>query len=124
MKFSLFAIATLPFLAVANPTPNEDQSLSPRAAQADKVCTNASGQSQGCDTDPFNGQRSVTVEPGQSFGVRCWSHARNVNGNDVWVFVPGWNCWMSALWTNIGCESMWFRLETLFAPRIRMKPRH
>ncbi|PVI00553.1 hypothetical protein DM02DRAFT_671879 [Periconia macrospinosa] len=111
MKFSLFAIATLPFLAVANPTPieattpNEDQSVAPPSAQADKVCSNASGREQGCDVDRFNGQRRVAVAPGKTFGARCFAHGMFVDGNDVWDYVPGWNCWVSATWTNIGCEN-------------------
>jgi hypothetical protein len=27
------------------------------------------------------------------------------NGYKRWDYIPGWGCWVSAKWTNDGCES-------------------
>jgi hypothetical protein len=112
MKLANIALILFPIAAFGTPIASPDVSpntLTGRAlgleARADKWCSLGVSSAQGCDADPWGSQRKVTVNPGDNFGVRCWSHARSVQGNDVWDYVPGWDCWISALWTNVGCES-------------------
>jgi len=89
----------------AGPDPTADVSL---LAKRDNVCHITTSGSQGCDWDPYNGKRRTTIEPGMTFGVHCYI----TNGSPVgssgyqrWDYIPGWGCWVSAKWTNSGCES-------------------
>ncbi|KAF2005783.1 hypothetical protein P154DRAFT_381873, partial [Amniculicola lignicola CBS 123094] len=75
-------------------------------SRADKWCNfhPSVSQSQGCDYDRWNGNRKYTVGVGERFGVSCWSVGKVVSGNNKWDYIPGWGCWISAHWTNNGCE--------------------
>ncbi|ORY04957.1 hypothetical protein BCR34DRAFT_591046 [Clohesyomyces aquaticus] len=108
MKPTAITLLLVPIAVLGSPTPNQGISLAPRVDFSDKTCSQFTNIAQGCDTDRYNSKRKVTVNPGQTFGVRCWSYGQSVQGNTVWDYVPGWDCWISALWTNTGCESMFF----------------
>jgi hypothetical protein len=43
-----------------------------------------------------------------TFGVSCYvtdGQPVGANGYKRWDYIPGWGCWVSAKWTNDGCES-------------------
>ncbi|KAH8662918.1 hypothetical protein BGZ60DRAFT_412282 [Tricladium varicosporioides] len=116
MQLINIAFVLFPVAILATPITSPETSPNPasevasslldaRAEASDKTCTLGVNTAQGCDHDRYNQQRKVTVNPGDTFGVRCWSHGKSINNNDVWDYIPGWDCWISSLWTNVGCES-------------------
>ncbi|KAH6653663.1 hypothetical protein BKA67DRAFT_692732 [Truncatella angustata] len=65
---------------------------------------------QGCDTTSTSGKRKRTVTGGDRFSVSCYTdNGASVNGNKRWDYVPGWGCWISAKWTQLGCETALFQ---------------
>ncbi|KAL3421208.1 hypothetical protein PVAG01_07653 [Phlyctema vagabunda] len=120
MKFSYIVAFVLPLAVSANPVAAPeaapeavpDASPNPLAevsntleARADKWCNLGTSTAQGCDYDRWGSSRKRTVNVNERFGVRCWSNGQNVNGNYKWDYIPGWDCWISARWTNTNCES-------------------
>ncbi|KAF2821096.1 hypothetical protein CC86DRAFT_245614, partial [Ophiobolus disseminans] len=61
---------------------------------------------QGCDSTPFSGSRKKDVTGASRFGVSCTAKGKSfrVSGYTKWDYVPGWNCWIWAGWTQEGCE--------------------
>ncbi|KAF2195080.1 hypothetical protein K469DRAFT_545250 [Zopfia rhizophila CBS 207.26] len=109
MKLLNIALVLFPFATLSSPisSPNPLAEAASTLEARDKYCNlhpDVTGP-QGCDEDRWNGKRVRTVNLGERFGVRCWSTGKNINGNTKWDYVPGWNCWISARWTNSGCES-------------------
>jgi uncharacterized protein YraI len=107
--FPLFT-TLLPLLAAANPIAEpiaepEPVALEPRA---DKWCTLHSSVNYdvNCRAGAGTGYRIVRkIHPGERFGVRCKAYGETISGNRVWDYIPGWSCWVSAHYTNDGCES-------------------
>lgn len=97
-----FALATP--MAEANPFPEPAAALLPRNS-----CVQDSSADQGCDYDPFHSERRATFIRGQAFTATCKINARPVTAggttNVVWDWVPASKCWISAHWTQSGCES-------------------
>jgi hypothetical protein len=108
MKATTVLAILFPFyvtvLAIPKPDPVAVPGPTPVLSARDKYCTNVSGGAQGCDSDPWNQQRLVTVNNGDTFGVSCTTDARVVNGQTTWDYVPGWGCYISAAWTDANCE--------------------
>ncbi|EPE27576.1 hypothetical protein GLAREA_04367 [Glarea lozoyensis ATCC 20868] len=88
-----------------SPNPSQESHL---LVARDNVCHIITAGSQGCDWDPYNGKRRTLIKPGMTFGVSCYVTDGKPVGTDKykrWDYVPGWGCWVSAKWTNSGCES-------------------
>ncbi|EHL01785.1 hypothetical protein M7I_2136 [Glarea lozoyensis 74030] len=87
-----------------SPNPSQESHL---LVARDNVCHIITAGSQGCDWDPYNGKRRTLIKPGMTFGVSCYVTDGKPVGTDKykrWDYVPGWGCWVSAKWTNSGCE--------------------
>lgn len=106
-----FSLFSLPLLILANPiTSPKPASLE---ARADKWCTLGAtvdydvhcrkGAGSGYDHVRWIHPSDPGL-PGDRFGVRCKAYGEVINGNRVWDYIPGWNCWVTAHYTNSGCE--------------------
>jgi hypothetical protein len=76
-------------------------------AKRDNVCHIITADNQGCDWDPYHGERKYEINPGMTFGVSCFITDGKPVGRDGyrrWDYVPGWGCWVSAKWTDTECE--------------------
>lgn len=107
MKLSpIVLVSFLPLLALGNPMAEADPAaLEPRA---DEWCTLFAGSNNVNCRAGSNTSSSVrrVIHAGERFGVRCKNpRGESVDGNRVWDYIPGWNCWVSARFTNSGCES-------------------
>ena len=108
MKLSpIILISFLPLLGLGNPIAEELSSvnLEPRG---DKGCTLYPG------VDNVNCREFIStyhlskrmIRAGEKFGVACkLTDGEPVNGNRVWDYIPGWDCWVAARFTSNGCES-------------------
>lgn len=38
-----------------------------------------------------------------------------ISGNEKWDYIPGWDCWISAHWTGVGCEGEFSFSVNLFS---------
>ncbi|KAF2477751.1 uncharacterized protein BDR25DRAFT_308626 [Lindgomyces ingoldianus] len=107
MKLTTTALLFLP-LALSSPitSPNPLAEAYSALQVRDKYCNfhPTVSSAQGCDEDRWNQKRKRTVQVGERFGVRCWSEGKCISGNCKWDYIPGWDCWISAHWTNDGCE--------------------
>lgn len=109
---SVLLFSIFPFLTIGTPiVPSDNGSLEPRA---DKWCELHStvGYDVGCFAGAGTGYRRVrwikaadVLRPSDRFGVRCKAFGELIGGNQVWDKIPGWGCWVSAHYTNTGCES-------------------
>jgi hypothetical protein len=45
------------------------------------------------------------IHPSDRFGVGCKANGEIIEGNRVWDYIPGWGCWVTAHYTNDGCEN-------------------
>jgi len=98
---------SIPLLSLANPITSPNESV--LEARADKWCTLHSSVNYdvNCRKGAGTGYAIVRkIHPSDRFGVRCKANGESVEGNKVWDWIPGWGCWVSAHYTNDGCESM------------------
>jgi len=108
MKLLSLAVFLFPITTLSTPISTDTTAVLPRNAitARDVWCSNVSGRTQGCDLPA--GTRSRAVSAGSQFGVQCKRHGPGVSGpggtNYVWDYVPGWDCYISARWTNSDCE--------------------
>lgn len=116
MKFTtafLALLATASAAPVSSPNPAAE-AVAELEARADKWCT--LGATVDYDVHCRAGAGSgydhkrwiIAADPGllgDRFGVRCKAYGEVINGNRVWDYIPGWNCWVSAHYTQSGCES-------------------
>ena len=106
IPLSLFATLTLLSLSHATPTPeaNSTSELKPR----DKWCrlhddVTPPGH---CRTHASTTYRSIKdIKRSDRFGVECRMFGDYANNNNVWDWVPGWGCYVSASITDPDCES-------------------
>ena len=106
MKLSAtLIIALLPLLTVANPVANPNPNPAKLEAR-DKGCTiDGKHDFVNCREGAGSGYKLVRkVYPKDHFGVGCKAYGQVVEGKIVWDYIPGWKCWMTAAYTNDGCE--------------------
>jgi hypothetical protein len=61
----------------------------------------------GCYITPFSDTSRRGVTGSDRFNVHCTALGREgYSGYDKWDWVPGWECWIWAGWTQEGCEGM------------------
>ncbi|KAF8993776.1 hypothetical protein BDQ17DRAFT_1367886 [Cyathus striatus] len=79
----------------------------PLEERADKWCTLwGSSDNVNCRSGTSTSYNVVRIiHNGERFGVRCTRRGQTISGNDVWDYIPGWGCYVSAHYTNDGCES-------------------
>ncbi|OAK95531.1 hypothetical protein IQ06DRAFT_60546 [Phaeosphaeriaceae sp. SRC1lsM3a] len=110
MKFQNPLLLALPVLIGAVPltTPNLDPTTKTLLGRDNNCYLNSDAlinDPQGCDSTPFSVSRLKDVTGASRFGVRCTARGRSFRGYTKWDYVPGWNCWIWAGWTQEGCES-------------------
>lgn len=94
----------------AEPEPNPNPEARTLEARADKVCKlhpdlSKPKEPKSCHAGPATSLPYVRkINPGEQFGIRYKRRGEIVLENPVWSYIPGWNCWISARWTNEGCE--------------------
>lgn len=98
IQFSL--ISLLPFLALTYALPNHGASVS--ILGVDKSCHAVNATT--CHVKPkTDSNYTAEIISGSGFDVRC--KAFGLDGGEVyWNYIPGFNCWISALYTDTGCE--------------------
>lgn len=113
MKYFVSAsLLLLPALSLANPI------TSPNPAPLevrDKYCTLGAtvdfdvhcrkGAGSGYDHVRWIRAADPGLPEPKPFGVKCKAYGEVINGNRVWDWIPGWGCWVTAHYTNSGCES-------------------
>lgn len=121
MKLSpVLILALLPFLTMANPVAEpepvpvaEPEPEPVLEARADKWCRlhpDVDGYVN-CRAGTNTNSRIIRqISKSERFGVRCKRNGESVSGNRVWDWIPGWGCYVSARYTNDGCESKPFRV--------------
>ncbi|KAK4113307.1 hypothetical protein N656DRAFT_797830 [Canariomyces notabilis] len=106
MKLSI-ALSLLPLLAHGSPVAVFAPESSPLEleARADKTCQ-VTTSNVNCRAGAGTGYRVVRlIQPGVGFGVRCKAKGEWIIDTDIWDWIPGWSCWVTAHYTNYGCES-------------------
>ncbi|KAB5530453.1 hypothetical protein GE09DRAFT_392347 [Coniochaeta sp. 2T2.1] len=64
-----------------------------------------------CRTHASTTYRSIKdIKRSDRFGVECRMFGDYANNNNVWDWVPGWGCYVSASITDPDCESEYFAL--------------
>ena len=111
MKLAASFISLLPLAVVATPITSPDPAaeavadLLPRATVCYLNSDALKNDPQGCDTSPTSGVRHRGVTGGDRFSVSCTKRGRCVtSANCVWDYVPAWNCYIWAGWTQQNCE--------------------
>lgn len=115
-------LSLLPFLTLASPIaePNPDPAPAELEPRADKWCTLGATVDEnvrcraGAGTGYDFKRWIIAADPGlpfDRFGVRCKAYGEVIFGNRVWDYIPGWNCWVTAHYTDSECES-----ESKFIP--------
>jgi hypothetical protein len=108
MRFSpVVVLSFLSAFATANPIAKSEleAEVNTLQARADKWCWLADGYDgvpcrSGAGT-AYSEVRKIWFN-GPNFGVRCKAYDTRQN---TWDYIPGWNCWVQAIYTNSGCES-------------------
>lgn len=115
MKLSpIVLISFLPLLTLGNPI--AEAKPANLESRADKWCTLFSGSDfVNCRAGTSTNTDVVRViRAGERFGVRCkYPNAQPIFGNKVWDYIPGWGCYVSAHYTNNGCESESLQCEII-----------
>lgn len=104
-------LLSLPILSLATPIASPEAALEALEARADKWCTTNTSIDVNCRGGAGSGYSlKRKIKPTDRFGVRCKANGEEVGGTKVWDYIPGWDCWVTAYYTNSGCESMFFGL--------------
>ena len=101
--FASLVIALLPLLAVANPIANPDPA---KLEARDKLCSlDGKHTFVNCRKGAGTGYDIVRrIYPWDNFYVTCKAYGEVIEGYRYWDYIGGWNCWVTAAYTNDGCE--------------------
>lgn len=100
-------LLSLPLLSLATPITSPEAALEALEARADKWCTTNTDIDVRCRKGAGTGYDHVRwIKPTDRFGVRCKANGEKIGETKVWDYIPGWGCWVTAYYTNSGCESM------------------
>ena len=99
-------LLTLPLLTLSTPLASPEAALEALEGRADKWCTTNTSIDVNCRAGAGSGYDfKRKIKPTDRFGVKCKANGETVGGTKVWDYIPGWNCWVTAYYTNSGCES-------------------
>ncbi|CAI6301807.1 unnamed protein product [Periconia digitata] len=78
--------------------------VSANPVQQDTTCALISSGSEGCDFDPFHGQRRETLKKGLFIQPNCAiASGRNAAWSKRWAWIQARGCWVTEGVLNVGC---------------------